>query len=87
MIGNVERVANLFVAKNAMSLLAIISAAIFSLPFPFLPRQLTLVSAVTIGIPAFFLALGPEHAPLHPRIPPPGAERSPSRPAASPGSP
>jgi cation-transporting ATPase E len=58
-IGNVERVANLFVAKNAMSLLAIISAAIFALPFPFLPRQLTLVSAVTIGIPAFFLALGP----------------------------
>src|SRR4029079_14733373 len=26
---------------------------------PFLPRHLTLVSAVTIGIPAFFLALGP----------------------------
>ena len=58
-IGNVERVANLFVAKNAMSLLAIVSAALFSLPFPFLPRHLTLVSSVTIGIPAFFLALGP----------------------------
>ena len=58
-IGNVERVANLFVAKNVMSLFAIITAAAFALPFPFLPRQLTLVSAVTIGIPAFFLALGP----------------------------
>ncbi len=58
-IGNVERVANLFVAKNVMSLVAIISAALFVLPFPFLPRHLTLVSAVTIGIPAFFLALGP----------------------------
>ncbi len=58
-IGNVERVANLFVAKNVMSLVAIISAALFTLPFPFLPRHLTLVSAVTIGIPAFFLALGP----------------------------
>ena len=58
-IGNVERVANLFVAKNVMSLIAIITAAVFSLPFPFLPRHLTLVSAVTIGIPAFFLALGP----------------------------
>ena len=58
-IGNVERVANLFVAKNVMSLIAIISAALFILPFPFLPRHLTLVSAVTIGIPAFFLALGP----------------------------
>ncbi len=58
-IGNVERVANLFVAKNVMSLVAIITAAAFALPFPFLPRHLTLVSAVTIGIPAFFLALGP----------------------------
>jgi cation-transporting ATPase E len=58
-IGNVERVANLFLAKNVMSLIAIISSALFFLPFPFLPRQLTLVSAVTIGIPAFFLALGP----------------------------
>ncbi|MDV3220183.1 HAD-IC family P-type ATPase [Intrasporangium sp.] len=58
-IGNVERVANLFVAKNAMSLLAIIAAALAALPFPFLPRHLTLVSTLTIGIPAFFLALGP----------------------------
>ena len=58
-IGNVERVANLFVAKNAMSLLAIVAAALASLPFPFLPRHLTLVSTVTIGIPAFILALGP----------------------------
>jgi len=58
-IGNVERVANLFVAKNAMSLIAILATAIAATPFPFLPRHLTLVSAVTIGIPAFFLALGP----------------------------
>lgn len=58
-IGNVERVANLFLAKNVMSLVAIISAAVFALPFPFLPRHLTLVSSVTIGMPAFFLALGP----------------------------
>jgi cation-transporting ATPase E len=56
-IGNVERVANLFVAKNAMSLVAILAAALIAVPF--LPRHLTLVSAVTIGIPAFFLALGP----------------------------
>ena len=58
-IGNVERVANLFVAKNAMSLVAILAAALVALPFPFLPRHLTLVSTVTIGIPAFVLALGP----------------------------
>lgn len=58
-IGNMERLANLFIAKNVMSLFAILSAAAFALPFPFLPRQLTLISAVTIGIPAFLLALGP----------------------------
>lgn len=58
-IGNVERVANLFVAKNVMSLVAIVATALVALPFPFLPRHLTLVSTVTIGIPAFVLALGP----------------------------
>ena len=58
-IGNVERVANLFVAKNAMSLVAIVVAAVLVFPFPLLPRHLTLVSTVTIGVPAFFLALGP----------------------------
>lgn len=58
-IGNVERVANLFVAKNVMAMIAIITAAVVALPFPFLPRHLTLVSTLTIGIPAFFLALGP----------------------------
>jgi len=65
-INNVERVANLFVAKNVMSLIAIVTAAAFALPFPFLPRHLTLVSAVTIGIPAFFLALGPNRRRYHP---------------------
>jgi cation-transporting ATPase E len=58
-IGNVERVANLFLAKNVMSLVAIVSTALFAVAFPFLPRHLTLVSSVTIGSPAFVLALGP----------------------------
>jgi len=58
-IGNVERVANLFVAKNAMSLVAIIATAILMEEFPLLPRHMTLLSSVTIGIPAFFLALAP----------------------------
>lgn len=58
-IGNVERVANLFVAKNAMSLMAILAAAVLSLPFPLLPRHMTLLSTVTIGVPSFVLALAP----------------------------
>ncbi|HOB04462.1 MAG TPA: HAD-IC family P-type ATPase [Propionibacteriaceae bacterium] len=59
LIGNVERVASLFLAKNAMSAVAILVAAVAGLAFPFLPRQLTLVSTFTIGIPAAILALGP----------------------------
>jgi cation-transporting ATPase E len=58
-IGNVERVANLFLAKNAMSLVAIVGAAVAGIQFPILPRHMTLISTVTIGIPAFILALGP----------------------------
>lgn len=57
-IGNIERVANLFLAKNAMSLLAILASIAAGVTFPILPRQMTLLSTVTIGVPAFALALG-----------------------------
>ncbi|AAT88908.1 ATPase [Leifsonia xyli subsp. xyli] len=58
-IANVERVSNIFLAKTVYGiLLALISAAVLW-PFPFLPRQLTLVSSLAIGIPSFFLALAP----------------------------
>ena len=58
-IANVERVANLFLTKNVMSLVLALAVAIAGWPFPFLPRHLTLVSTVVIGVPAFLLALGP----------------------------
>ncbi len=58
-IANIERVANLFLTKNVSSLLLSLSVAAARWPFPFLPRHLTLVNAVAIGIPGFFLALGP----------------------------
>jgi cation-transporting ATPase E len=58
-IANVERVANLFLTKNVSSLMLSLMVAVAGWPFPFLPRHLTLVSAVAIGIPGFFLALGP----------------------------
>ncbi len=59
LIGNVERVASLFVTKNVMSAVSILAAAFLGLAYPFLPSQLTLVSTLTIGIPAAILALGP----------------------------
>jgi len=58
-IANIERVANLFLTKNVSALVLSLSVAIARWPFPFLPRHLTLVSGLAIGIPGFFLALGP----------------------------
>ena len=59
-IANVERVANLFVTKTVYALLLAVAVGVATLPFPFLPRQLTLVGALTIGIPSFFLAFSQE---------------------------
>ena len=65
-IGNIERVSSLFVSKNTYSFLLVLLVTIVGLPYPFLPRHLTLISSVTIGIPAFFLALGPNPARYRP---------------------
>jgi cation-transporting P-type ATPase E len=58
-LANIERVAKLFVTKTVYALLLALAVGIAGLPFPFLPRHLTLVGSLTIGIPAFFLALQP----------------------------
>ncbi|WP_173077049.1 HAD-IC family P-type ATPase [Phytohabitans rumicis] len=58
-IGNIERVANLFLTKTVYSVLLAVVVVLSRVPYPFLPRHLTLVGSLTIGIPAFFLALAP----------------------------
>jgi cation-transporting P-type ATPase E len=58
-IANVERVANLFLTKTVYAALLALIVGVAQVPFPFLPRHLTIVSSLTIGIPAFFLALAP----------------------------
>ncbi|NJQ15691.1 HAD-IC family P-type ATPase [Streptomyces bohaiensis] len=58
-IGNIERVANLFLTKTVYSVFLAFAVIISQVPYPFLPRHMTLLSAFTIGIPAFFLALAP----------------------------
>src|SRR5690606_16830646 len=58
-INNIERVANVFVAKASYAVLLAALTGAFSVPFPFLPRHLTLVGTFSIGIPGFFLALEP----------------------------
>jgi len=61
-IANMERVANLFLTKTVYATVLAITVGVAKLPFPFLPRHLTLISTLTIGVPAFFLALAPNAA-------------------------
>ena len=58
-LGNIERVANLFLTKTIYSVALALAIGVVRLPFPFLPRHVTLIGALTIGIPGFFLALAP----------------------------
>ncbi|MCI4656972.1 HAD-IC family P-type ATPase [Cryobacterium zhongshanensis] len=58
-IANIERVSMLFLTKTAYATFLAITFGILLLPFPFLPRQLSVTDGLTIGIPAFFLALLP----------------------------
>ncbi len=59
-INNIERVSNLFVTKAAYAVLLTFVIGLLNSPFPFLPRQLTLIGTFSIGVPGFFLALAPE---------------------------
>jgi cation-transporting ATPase E len=56
-IANIERVSVLFLAKTAYSILLSITFGALLWGFPFLPRQMSVTDGLTIGIPAFFLAL------------------------------
>ncbi|MFC0600045.1 HAD-IC family P-type ATPase [Streptomyces palmae] len=67
-IGNIERVANLFLVKTAYSVLLAVLVICARVPYPFLPRHLTLLSTLSIGVPAFFLALAPNLERARPRF-------------------
>lgn len=62
-IANIERVATLFLSKTVYSALLALAVALTAVPFPLLPRHVTLISWFTIGIPATALALAPNHEP------------------------
>ena len=75
-IGNIERVANLFLTKTVYSvLLALLvglvglASALFGtkpLLYPFQPIHVTVAAWFTIGIPAFVLSLAPNNERAHP---------------------
>jgi cation-transporting ATPase E len=58
-LANIERVAKLFLTKTFYSAVLALLVGVAHLPFPFLPRHITLVGTLTIGVPGFFLALAP----------------------------
>ena len=65
-INNIERVANLFITKATYAVLLTVLVGLSGAPFPFLPRQLTLIGTFSIGVPGFFLALSANEALVRP---------------------
>jgi magnesium-transporting ATPase (P-type) len=63
---NIQRVACLFVTKTVFTAVLVLAVAIPTATFPLLPRQFTIAATVTIGIPAFLLALAPSSGPWRP---------------------
>jgi cation-transporting P-type ATPase E len=63
---NIQRVARLFITKSVFAAVAGLAIAIPTGTYPLLPRQFTIASTVTIGIPAFALALAPSTGPWRP---------------------
>ena len=58
-INNITRTAVLFLVKTIFSFLLSFMALAFSMPYPFIPIQLSLISMVVEGIPSFFLTFEP----------------------------
>ncbi|WP_308663092.1 HAD-IC family P-type ATPase [uncultured Actinobaculum sp.] len=60
-VGNIERVARLFLTKTTYSALLAILVLLWGLQYPFQPIHVTITGWFTIGIPAFFLSLPPNN--------------------------
>ncbi|RVU73089.1 MULTISPECIES: cation-translocating P-type ATPase [Lactobacillus] len=60
-VNNIQRSASLFLVKNIFSFLMAIFSLIMTINYPLQPSQITLISAFTIGLPSFMLALESNH--------------------------
>ncbi len=60
-IGNIERVAKLFLTKTVYSVLLALLVGLAQLPFPLQPIHVTITGWFTIGVPAFLLSLAPNY--------------------------
>ena len=61
-INNIERSASLYLVKNIFTFVLSLITLFFTLPYPYTPAQLSLVNALTIGIPSFILAMEPNES-------------------------
>ncbi len=60
-INNIQRAATLFLVKNIFSLGLALISLITQWAYPLVPMHLTIISALTIGVPSFFLAMEPNY--------------------------
>ena len=60
-INNIQRAATLFLVKNIFSLGLSIISFFTNWPYPMVPFHLSVISALTIGVPSFFLAMEPNY--------------------------
>ena len=60
-VNNIQRSASLFLVKNIFSFLMAIFSLVMVIDYPLQPSQITLISAFTIGLPSFLLALESNH--------------------------
>ena len=60
-INNIERVASMYLIKTLYSFLISIMCILLNHEYPFYPIQLSLISAICVGIPSFFLAIEPNY--------------------------
>ncbi len=60
-INNIQRAATLFLVKNIFSLGLTLITMFTTWPYPLSPAHLTIISALTIGVPSFFLAMEPNY--------------------------
>ena len=60
-INNIQRAATLFLVKNIFSMGLALISLLTGWAYPIVPIHLTVISALTIGVPSFFLAMEPNY--------------------------
>lgn len=64
-INNISRASSMYFVKTTFSILLAIYVIFGRQSYPFLPVQLTLISAIGVGIPTFFLQMEPSFERIH----------------------